>query len=63
MEKVNLTNHLQKRSKVFFNELKELFIILSKNDLEKTSEFINNTTELFRGAQGLRHIDFIGYKA
>ena len=62
LNKIDITKHLKNRSIIFFDELKKLFDILSVNDLEKATDFVNNTKELFRGAQGLRHIDFIGYK-
>ena len=62
LNNINTSQHLISRSNVFFNELKKLIDILQAKDLEKTKEYIDSTTELFRGAQGIRHVDFIGYK-
>ena len=59
---LDVTNHLIKRSKIFFDELRTALDLLEKRDLEQMREFIGKAKELFRGAQGVRHIDFIGYK-
>ena len=35
---------------------------LESKDYQKTQTFINETKYLFKGATGVRHVDFIGYK-
>ena len=62
LNRVDTLKHLKNRSKIFFDELKGLIDIINLRDLEKTKKFIDGTKELFRGAQGIRQIDFIGYK-
>jgi len=62
LNRVDTLKHLKNRSEIFFGELKGLIDIINLKDLEKTKKFIDGTKELFRGSQGIRQIDFIGYK-
>lgn len=62
LSEVDLTSYLIQRSKMFFDEVRVILNLLDKGDFEKIKEFIAQTKQLFRGAHGVRHIDFIGNK-
>ena len=40
----------------------EVLELIQKGDFQKVVTFVNQTKYLFRGATGVRHVDFIGYK-
>ena len=59
---MDITTHLIERTSVFFDEVMAVIELLDNGDFDKIKEFLAQTKELFRGFQGVRHIDFIGYK-
>ena len=59
---LDLTSHLKKRSSVFLEEVKSILDLIEKGNLDNLKNYIDQATELFRGGNGVRHIDFIGYK-
>ena len=59
---VDITSNLKSRMKVFFDEVSSVLTFADKNDLEGLSNYVGTCRELFRGGNGVRHIDFIGYK-
>ena len=42
--------------------LKDLIKVIDQDDLEKVKRFIDNSKYLFKGAVGVRHVDFVGHK-
>lgn len=61
-EKVDLLTHLVGRMRGLLNEVKELLDIVETGDMGKVRNFILDARHLFRGANGVRHVDFIAYK-
>ena len=59
---VDTTRHVLERHRNFFGEVKELIGLLENNDLETIGSYLKTTKHLFRGANGIRHVDYIGYK-
>jgi hypothetical protein len=59
---VDITSNLKSRMKLFFDEVSTVLTFADKNDLEGLSNYVGTCRELFRGGNGVRHIDFIGYK-
>ena len=59
---MNFEKYLKKRTSIFCDEVNTFLSILDKKDLMKSKKYIRKCSELFRGAHGIRHIDFIGYK-
>jgi hypothetical protein len=43
-------------------EVKDLLDIVNSGDVEKVRRFIVGASHLFRGANGVRHVDFVAYK-
>jgi iron uptake system EfeUOB component EfeO/EfeM len=62
IQKTNFDKYLKDRTKKFCQEVDGFLNVLETKDLNKSKKFISKCSELFRGAQGIRHIDFIGYK-
>jgi hypothetical protein len=62
IQKTNFDKYLKDRTKKFCQEVNGFLNVLESKNLDKSKKFISKCTELFRGAQGIRHIDFIGYK-
>ena len=60
--KTNIITHLSKRMDIFLEEIKQLLDTVETNDIDRVKSFISNTKYLFRGALGVRHVDFIAYK-
>ena len=61
-EKVELLQNLKKNIKTLLDEASQLINHLSDKDYEKTKNFIKKTQYLFKGAAGVRHVDFVAYK-
>ena len=61
LESLDLTNYLKEKMKVMLSEVKILLKHLNNKDYENTKNY-KNSKHLFRGATGVRHVDFIGYK-
>ena len=62
VENVDVTSYLAGRLKDLLEEVKNLFVLLEKNDIEAVRSFIKQTKHLFRGAIGVRNVDFVAYK-
>ena len=62
LEKTDLTSYVVERTKLLLKEVDELLKLVQKGDFKKVVTFVNQTKHLFRGAIGVRHVDFIGYK-
>ena len=62
LEKIDLTSYLENRIKLLLNEVRDLLSHIEKKDFEKVKKFVHQTKHLFRGATGVRHVDFIGHK-
>lgn len=60
--KVDLREHLAKRMRGLLKEVKELMDVVETRDIDKIRNYIAGAKHLFRGAHGLRHVDFIAYK-
>jgi len=61
-EKVELLQNLKTNIKTLLDEASQLINHLSDKDYEKTKNFIKKTRYLFKGAAGVRHVDFVAYK-
>ena len=48
--------------KLLLNEVRDLLSHIEKKDFENVKKFVHQTKHLFRGAIGVRHVDFIGHK-
>ena len=53
---------LQNKMEVFMTESVDFIRIVKEGELKKIRTFIENTKYLFKGACGVRHVDFIAYK-
>ena len=53
---------LQKKMEVFMTESVDFIRIVKEGELKKIRTFIESTKYLFKGACGVRHVDFIAYK-
>ena len=62
LENTDLTSYIVDKTKALLEEVNILLDYIEKGDFKKVSEFVNQTKYLFRGATGVRHVDFIGYK-
>ena len=61
--KVNLMGYLVRKHDKFFAEVKE-FLTLIKNEssLDLIADYLKSTDILFKGRNGLRMVDYIGFK-
>ena len=62
LSNTNFDKYIKRRTSVFCNEVNKFLEILATKNLKKIKKFVSQSKELFRGSQGIRHIDFIGYK-
>ena len=62
LDNLDITSNLKNNMKLMLSEVNELLDNMEKGDYKRTKEFVNNTKYLFRGATGVRHVDYIGYK-
>ena len=62
LKSMNFEKYLKNRTSTFCKEVNGFLSVLDTKDLYKSKKYISKCRELFRGAQGIRHIDFIGYK-
>jgi hypothetical protein len=62
IQKTNFDKYLKSRTRKFCQEVNGFLNVLETKSLTRSKKYISRCTELFRGAQGIRHIDFIGYK-
>ena len=62
LNKTDATSYLVEKSTIFLDEVKRIIDLLEKGDLQKVKKYLNQTIQLFRGAYGVRHVDFVGYK-
>ena len=61
-EALNFLNPLRNKLLKALQEADEFVNLVYESDLNKLRKFIEKTEVLFRGACGLRHVDFIAYK-
>lgn len=62
LDQVDMTDYIRTKSRILLNETKELFKLIEQNDYNSTKKFLKKTKILFKGAVGVRHLDFIGHK-
>ena len=62
LEKIDLTSYLENKIKLLLNEVNDLLSHIEQKDFENVKKFVHQTKHLFRGATGVRHVDFIGHK-
>ena len=62
LEKIDLTSYLENRIKLLLNEVRDLISHIEEKDFENVKKFVHQAKHLFRGATGVRHVDFIGHK-
>ncbi|OGY90817.1 MAG: hypothetical protein A3H70_03740 [Candidatus Komeilibacteria bacterium RIFCSPLOWO2_02_FULL_48_11] len=62
LEKLDLTAYVAKRTNEFVQEVKEILDATEGGDIEKVHTCIKKAKHLFRGANGVRHVDYIAYK-
>ena len=48
---------------IFFKEANDFIHVVNNGNIDDVRKYIENTQHLFKGACGMRHIDFIGYKS
>lgn len=61
-KQINAFQPLQDKLSVFLKEAQEFVEVVRNGNLKEVRSFIEGTEHLFRGACGVRHIDFIAYK-
>lgn len=57
-----LTIHLATRMRALLTEVEEILDIVERDNLAEVRDYIVRAKHLFRGANGVRHVDFIAYK-
>ena len=62
LNELDILSYIKENTKNLMDEALQLLKLLEKKDFQKTKTFINQTQYLFKGATGVRHVDFIGYK-
>jgi SAM-dependent methyltransferase len=63
LKNTDVTGYLTKRCGAFFEEVRFVLDLVDKDDFEKLRDYLKTTKELFRGGNGVRQIDFVGYKS
>lgn len=63
LKNLELLNYIKVNTENLMNEVAELFKLLEFKDYQKTRAFLKQAKYLFKGATGVRHVDFIGYKS
>ena len=53
---------LQRRLAEFLDEAKQFIDLVAEKNLDDIRAYILSTKHLFKGAVGVRHVDFIAYK-
>ena len=61
-DSLNFLHPLRDKLLQALKEADEFVSLVEESDLKKLRKFIENTKVLFKGACGVRHADFIGYK-
>ena len=62
LNKLDMTSYLKTKHKVFDKEVKQLLNLLKKGNIDKVSEFLKTTKQLFQGTGGFGHMHYIAYK-
>ena len=62
INKLNNFKIFNKKAKIFLEESVKFINLVQKSDLASVKKFIKNSKYLFKGACGVRHVDFIAYK-
>ena len=62
LSNLNLLKDLKNRTMTFHSELVKFIEALNTKKVNELKDLIDSFEHLFRGSQGNRHIDFIGYK-
>ena len=63
LNELEILNYIKENTKNLMEEALQLLKHLESKNYQKTLTFINETKYLFKGATGVRHVDFIGYKS
>ncbi|MBI2670094.1 MAG: class I SAM-dependent methyltransferase [Candidatus Yanofskybacteria bacterium] len=61
-EEVSVLEPLQTRLSEFIKEAKQFVYLVKNSDLHEVKAYIDSCKHLFKGACGVRHVDFIAYK-
>ena len=61
-QSLQLLDPLKNKLSAFLDEANQFVALVSKSDLKTLREFIVSAKVLFKGACGVRHVDFIAYK-
>ena len=61
-ESVDILASFKQKLSLFLNEANKFVELVLLSDIEAVREFVKSTTFLFKGACGIRHIDFIAHK-
>lgn len=61
-EKLDLETYLAKRMRELLEEVNEILDIMKTGNIEKVRNYIVGTKHLFRGAVGVRHVDFVTHR-
>ena len=62
LNKLEFLDQMKENINNLMEEVVKLFSYLETKDYRKTKDFIKQAKYLFKGATGVRHVDFIGYK-
>ena len=62
IKKLNNFKIFNKKAEIFLKESVKFINLVQKSNLSSVKKFIKNSKYLFKGACGIRHVDFIAYK-
>ena len=62
LNKLEFLDQMKENINNLMEEVVKLLSYLEAKDYKKTKDFIKQAKYLFKGATGVRHVDFIGYK-
>ena len=61
--KLDLTSYLYEKTTQLLLEAEQLITLVLNGNLAKVKCFIDQSEYIFRGANGVRHVDFVSYKS
>ena len=62
LNNLNFINDLKNKFINFISESKKFIEIVNNGNINEAKKFVDNSSFLFKGPCGIRHIDFIAYK-